>query len=40
MQNKLLPSGIRHYREHFMGKTVLSNCQLLCRDCNRRKGAK
>lgn len=22
------------------GKTVLENCQMLCRDCNRRKGAK
>lgn len=22
------------------GRTVASNCQLLCRDCNRRKGAK
>lgn len=22
------------------GRTVAANCQLLCRDCNRRKGAK
>ena len=22
------------------GRTVASNCQLLCRDCNRRKGAR
>ena len=25
---------LRHYREHFRGKTVL------CKECNRRKGAK
>ena len=25
---------------HDGGKTVLGNCQMLCRDCNRRKGAK
>lgn len=25
---------------HDGGKTVLENCQMLCRDCNRRKGAK
>ena len=22
------------------GRTVPSNCQMLCKDCNRRKGAK
>ena len=22
------------------GKTVIENCQMLCRECNRRKGAK
>ena len=22
------------------GKTVLENCQMLCRECNRRKGSK
>jgi 5-methylcytosine-specific restriction endonuclease McrA len=22
------------------GRTVPANCQMLCRDCNRRKGAK
>ena len=22
------------------GRTIPSNCQMLCRDCNRRKGAK
>lgn len=22
------------------GRTVIENCQMLCRDCNRRKGAK
>ena len=25
---------------HDGGKTVIENCQMLCRDCNRRKGAK
>ena len=25
---------------HDGGKTVIGNCQMLCRDCNRRKGAK
>ncbi|MBQ0063073.1 MAG: HNH endonuclease, partial [Prevotella sp.] len=22
------------------GKTIIENCQMLCRDCNRRKGAR
>ncbi|MBP5545254.1 MAG: HNH endonuclease, partial [Kiritimatiellae bacterium] len=22
------------------GRTIAANCQMLCRDCNRRKGAK
>ena len=22
------------------GRTVVENCQMLCRECNRRKGAK
>ena len=29
---------ITPWREH--GRTVIENCQMLCRDCNRRKGAK
>lgn len=29
---------ITPWRDH--GRTVIENCQMLCRDCNRRKGAK
>ena len=29
---------IKPWREH--GRTVVENCQMLCRECNRRKGAK
>jgi len=29
---------IKPWREH--GRTVAENCQMLCRECNRRKGAK
>ena len=29
---------ITPWREH--GRTVMENCQMLCRECNRRKGAK
>lgn len=29
---------ITPWKEH--GKTVMENCQMLCRECNRRKGAK
>ena len=25
---------------HFGGKTTAENCQMLCKDCNRRKGGK
>ena len=25
---------------HEGGRTVIENCQMLCRECNRRKGAK
>jgi hypothetical protein len=50
-QNHICPICGREYDFEFMegdhitpwregGRTVVENCQMLCRECNRRKGAK
>lgn len=35
-----IANELQHYTEHFKGKTVEDNCQMLCMKCNRTKSNK
>lgn len=34
------PLNVMYWVRRGDGRTVVENCQMLCRECNRRKGAK